>query len=504
MCRSTSPIPWRCSPSRAVKASSDGADVSEVNKLGSVLVVTADDVLSRAVEKADVAYRVAIADEMSLCFTMLHERRHEVVVLDHDLPGAESGLEEAVALGHGAPFVVVADDHETGEKAVRRGLADDSLARKDASTAAMARAIRLAAYRHQAMRELAAASERSRRLGEVLDAADELVLLVDSAEEVFVMNPSARRFFGIDERTRPLPLKVSELFTDDVVDFWQDVLPEVMLAGSWQGEITLRGGGDSGCRFRLNVLHHDSPIPHVPSYFSLIAADLTPFEEAAKRAHAERLVKAKDRFIASVSHELRTPLTAVLGFSELLLASDLDDSVSLAEIAALIVEQARELSLIADDLAFGAGLEQTLSVESVEMDLGEQLLLAADPLRSSMEGRLHVSAEPLMVWGDPDRVRQVIRNLLTNTVRYGGDTVVALVRREGDTAVIEVRDNGLGVPDDRASLIFEPYETDGSHPAAMGLGLTIARSLASRMGGSLVYERTDGWTAFTLRLAVAA
>jgi signal transduction histidine kinase len=106
----------------------------------------------------------------------------------------------------------------------------------------------------------------------------------------------------------------------------------------------------------------------------------------------------------------------------------------------------------------------------------------------------HVSIpEGMRVWGDPKRVQQVIRNLLENARKYGGDQVLVEGFPYGDHFIVVVSDNGPGVPDEHVNSIFEHFEQlskgDGRSSSGLGLGLPIARKLARAMGGDVWYER---------------
>ena len=108
------------------------------------------------------------------------------------------------------------------------------------------------------------------------------------------------------------------------------------------------------------------------------------------------------------------------------------------------------------------------------------------------------------VWADPLRFRQIVRNLLTNANRYGGEEVWIEVGEREDQVVIAVVDNGNGVPPRLASRIFEAYErgheTSSAQPGSVGLGLAVSRRLAGLMNGTLEYHRADGLTRFELSL----
>jgi signal transduction histidine kinase len=125
---------------------------------------------------------------------------------------------------------------------------------------------------------------------------------------------------------------------------------------------------------------------------------------------------------------------------------------------------------------------------------------------SSHSGRVGFSTssgEDATVWADPGRVRQILRNLLTNAERYGGDIVQIHVKKVGAQVMVEVRDDGEGILLRQRHLIFEPYtraERGSREPDSVGLGLSVARKLAELMDGTLELSRDSGWTVFSLGL----
>ncbi|MCP4307873.1 MAG: hypothetical protein GY926_16595 [bacterium] len=228
------------------------------------------------------------------------------------------------------------------------------------------------------------------------------------------------------------------------------------------------------------------------------------WERRDTKGRLEELLAAKDEFIASVSHEVRTPLTAVLGF-----AHELDENMlkfnesERSDLIGLIAEQSQEVANIVDDLLTSARTEAGTiviapQVVSVRHVIGEVL--------SSHSGRVDFSMATdtdLETWADPGRVRQVLRNLLTNADRHGGNIVKIHAIGGAEWIKLEVRDNGTGVPSHLRQHVFEPYARahDGtSKPASVGLGLSVARKLAQMMDGDLELNREDGWTVFTLTL----
>lgn len=119
---------------------------------------------------------------------------------------------------------------------------------------------------------------------------------------------------------------------------------------------------------------------------------------------------------------------------------------------------------------------------------------------------LQVSGGSVRCAADSVRVRQVLRNLLSNAARYGGQRVQVSLKTDGPFAVVEVSDDGDGIPDSDANLMFEPYRIMHDRPTqpnSIGLGLAVSRSLARLMGGDLTLRRVDGWTVFRLELPIA-
>lgn len=231
------------------------------------------------------------------------------------------------------------------------------------------------------------------------------------------------------------------------------------------------------------------------------------WERRDAKAELEEMLTTKDEFIASVSHEVRTPLTAVVGFAaELDEHGDKFSEEERAELTTLLAEQSREVANIVDDLLTAARAEAGTIVIAPEVVSVRKLI--GDVL-SSHSGKVDVVIDDdICVWADPGRARQILRNLVSNAERYGGDTVKVHVRQTGDDTVrMEVRDNGEGIPYQLRSHVFEPYvrgKTASTQPASVGLGLSVARQLARLMDGDVVLSELDGWTIFTLSLPATA
>lgn len=213
-----------------------------------------------------------------------------------------------------------------------------------------------------------------------------------------------------------------------------------------------------------------------------------------------RLEEIRNELIATVSHELRTPVTAVYGAAVTLERPEVKRNPALAEPLFTILksESERLVALVEEILLasnLGAGM---VPFASEGIDAREAVLEAAAGFEAK-GAHITVSAEPVTVAGDRQRLRQAIDNLIDNALKYGGadNPVEVRVRRAGETVRLEVADLGPGVPPTDRRRIFEKFvrlDPQMQHGVdGTGLGLYISNELVSRMGGRIVVEdREDG------------
>jgi signal transduction histidine kinase len=217
----------------------------------------------------------------------------------------------------------------------------------------------------------------------------------------------------------------------------------------------------------------------------------------------EELITAKNEFVASISHEIRTPLTAIVGFSQVLKGDeDMADEDRMLMVTS-IVEQALEMSDLVNDLLMAArGDAENVSVEVEEIDVVAQVKQTLDAGGSfTTDVRFEKPGSPALAIGDPARVRQILRNLLTNAERYGGPNVTISIRTSSDAVDIDVVDDGPGLPEEEWEPIFEIYHSaHKDHQESLGIGLAVSRQLAELMDGTLHYSYESGSSVFRLRL----
>jgi two-component system OmpR family sensor kinase len=232
-------------------------------------------------------------------------------------------------------------------------------------------------------------------------------------------------------------------------------------------------------------------------------------------AYSERVV-AEERlrqFVADASHELRTPVTSIRGYAQLFRRGAREHPADLANVMRRIEEAGERMGALVDELLLLAQLDQGLRLEHEAVDVSAVVEAAVDAARAADPERpIDVDAQsPLVVLGSESRLRQVVDNLLTNARLHTppGTPIHVCLDGEDDGVVLEVADEGPGVPPDEAERIFERfYRTDRARTRShggVGLGLAIVRSLIEAHEGTVGYRpRPGGGAVFRVVLPAAA
>jgi signal transduction histidine kinase len=218
--------------------------------------------------------------------------------------------------------------------------------------------------------------------------------------------------------------------------------------------------------------------------------------------------RKRAELVASVSHELRTPLTAMVGFLTLL--DDHADEFPADAQQEMISEaatQARHMSRLVSDLLMLA--KGDMSQLSLEIEEVRAMSIVTSVLRSVDSGDARIDQEldaEVVVRVDPDRMKQALGNLITNAIRYGGDHCLVVTQVDGRDLIVEIHDNGRGVPTRYEAMIWEHFER-GAHrldstTPGLGIGLSIVKAVAESHGGRADYRTSErlGGACFALTI----
>ena len=321
------------------------------------------------------------------------------------------------------------------------------------------------AYRH--------VEESRRRLAITLESLSDGVITVDEEGMVTDANPAARRLLPAAKVGAPIR---------DALD---GPIPARRLAGLLAGrdreEVHL-GEGEAVLAITASALGGEE------------SGSVLSVRDISERARLERM---KDEFVLTASHELRSPLTSVQGFAELLMLERDKLSEKQAETVEIILDNTRHLVRLLNDLLDLARSDAgRLTINPVPTDLGPLVEDAARTMRAQTEGRgqkLAARVEDGLppVQAEPDRIRQVLVNLLTNASEYcqEGAEISVSAARVGDEVEVAVADNGPGIPQEQLDHIFERFTRGDAgltqRVGGTGLGLAISKSLVELHGGAI-------------------
>jgi len=323
----------------------------------------------------------------------------------------------------------------------------------------------------------AALAESRGRLQSVLDHARDPILLLDGADRVQLANAAAEQFH--------LPL------TDVVGQRVQVLIPGF---GHRQGEVLARRGDNSTFPAELSMGHYEQD---GESGCVCVVRDVT---------ERRRLDEMKNEFVSTVSHELRTPLTSIraaLGLVTGGVAGALPEAMR--ELLDIAHKNAERLVLLVNDILdiekIEAGRIEFRRERISARHLLEQAVSANRSYAAQFSLRLEMAGDPAAdaeVYADPQRIQQVLTNLLSNAAKFspaGGVVEVSLVVDAG-SAIFRVRDHGLGIPQEFRGRIFQRFaqadSSDVRQKGGTGLGLSISRAIVEHHAGQIGFEDAEG------------
>jgi PAS domain S-box-containing protein len=326
--------------------------------------------------------------------------------------------------------------------------------------------------------------ERGRSVAILANVADGIVA-VDRDERIVLWNAAAERITGVPSE-EALGRTVLEVL---------------------QRELRSESGGAAGDRL-VPIRRGDNEV-----WLSLTEAVMRdPAGETAGRIFAFRDISAervvdqmRSDFVSTVSHELRAPLTSIYGFAATLLREDVQFEEEERNVFLTYIEsEAQRLTTIVDKLLSVARLDAgDLQLELSPVDVRSLVSEVVDSAREEAvvngggghEFVLDLPEAPLPARTDSDKLRQVLLNLVDNAVRFSprGGTVTIGALRRGETIVLSVADQGVGIPDNEQERIFSKfYRVGDAQTGGTGVGLFIAQGLVSALGGRITVRSAEG------------
>jgi signal transduction histidine kinase len=267
-------------------------------------------------------------------------------------------------------------------------------------------------------------------------------------------------------------------------------------------------GGDRSARVEIGGLSETATLGNA---FNEMAAELEL--EASERDQLDRM---KDEFVLTASHELRSPLTSVQGFAELLMMDRDSLSPRQVETVEIILDNCRHLVRLLNDLLDLARSDAgRLAIRPEPTRIGPLVEDVVRTMRAQTDSSGQILTERIdpdlpLVEVEPDRIRQILVNLVTNAHEYSPESAsIEVTARVADAAVqIDVKDDGPGIPAQQAEHIFERFVRgdagETQRVGGTGLGLAISRSLIELHGGTIAVDsEVDRGSTFTVRLPLA-
>jgi PAS domain S-box-containing protein len=356
---------------------------------------------------------------------------------------------------------------------------------------------------------------------QVLDLRGEMIanmgegvcLVIADNQRIVFANPSLERMLGYSPGDLIGRRAEDVMKPDDLTPEEEAEREEAARCLQEQGHCTYEGrrvrrdGTTIWCRTTTTTFEH----PRYGSVWVAVQQDVT--EERRAREAAAELERAKSEFLGSVSHELRTPLTSILGYTALL-REDTQGEVDAADHIDVIERNAkRQLRLVEDLLSIARIQAGEFEVERRPLDLAEvvrQGVEAMQPAAREAGLRLEIECEgQARVFGDADRLAQVLTNLLSNAIKFTptGGRVAVRLDTTPEEAVLTVADTGPGIqPEDRARLferLFRGADVKRLQVSGAGLGLAIVRSIIEAHDGTIEVRSDSGGAVFEIALPLA-
>ncbi len=337
----------------------------------------------------------------------------------------------------------------------------------------------------QRTRELLASEQKFRRL---FENSGEVIFFCDPRGCISDINPSGVRLLGFKNKDELIGRPMKEFFADE--RDWRQYMDTICAQGyikDFEARLVSRDGSEKFVIITANTIVGEEGCK---TGCEGIAKDITNYRKMTEKLIYSEKMASLGQLAAGVAHEINTPLGIILGYAQLL-KKEFRDQPEIAEELGIIESQAEVCKKIVSDLlSFARSSENTKGKKWIS--LNDCVVQTVDMIRHTFELdniqlKLHLATGLPEVWGDEDRIRQVILNLLNNSrdaIGKGGE-IHLWTYREDDFVVLEIGDTGTGIPPQIKDRIFDPFFTTKPPRQGTGLGLSVSYGIIEDHRGTI-------------------
>jgi len=327
-------------------------------------------------------------------------------------------------------------------------------------------------------------SSRKNQIETILFHMTDGIIAFNMEGRIELINPAATRLL----RLIPEDENFEKIFDKLGVDV---NLEKIIYLENWTSSEQRVTIGDNHMHMHFAPLKNEDDIP---AGVIVVIQDITE--------HV-RLNNMRKEFVADVSHELKTPITSIMGYADTLLEDEYDKETKDKFLTVIATEARRMAKLVTDLLALSRYDNDEIKQEKVEFDLGELVKRCQDKVQIEIDKKHHkvecfVTANVPPVYADKDGIERVVLNILTNSIKYTKEegNIKIYVGFVYSDAYIKIIDNGIGIPEEDLTRIFDRfYRVDKARTREMGgtgLGLSIAKEILDKNNRKYRYKKQEG------------
>ena len=319
------------------------------------------------------------------------------------------------------------------------------------------------------------------------------IIAFDMGGEIIHINPAAKALLGLSDRENTFEKIFKKLNIDINIE-------KIVYLENWTSSEQRKNLGGKYVNILFAPFQDENDRP---------AGVIALIQDITEHVKLDNMRK---EFVADVSHELKTPITSIMGYSDTLLEGDYDDETRVKFLNVISSEARRMARLVTDLLTLSRSDDKKIVVEATDFDLGDLVKKCQEKLEYQIEKKKHhvecfVTASVPPVVADKDGIERVVLNILSNSIKYTPDngTIKVYVGFVYNDAYIKIIDNGIGIPEEDLSRIFDRfYRVDKARSRELGgtgLGLSIAKEILDQNKGSIdIKSKVGKGTEVVIRL----